>query len=130
VPPGQVAPGQVPARPPSDRAGAGLRILVALAVLAFLFAGAVMALVAIDLSDGPLCKDVLAGQAVLEDGECFDVSKAQQVIGSILLGLSAIAAAVVILSGIAFVIRGRGGRLVAIAAGAAIVLGALGLLIG
>lgn len=129
--PGQLPPGQAPSRPPSDRAGAVPRIGVALLVLLFLFAGAVMIAVSLDLGEGPRCEQVFAGEEPPdEDGKCLDASKTAQTISVVLVFLSGIAAAVVVLAGIAFVIRGRGGRLVAIAAAAAIVLGGLGILIG
>jgi hypothetical protein len=127
-PPPGAAPG---APPPSGKPGAGARVLVVIVALLFAFAGAVMIAVSLDLAEGPRCEQVLAGEEPPdEEGECLDASKNAQTISVVLTFLSGIAAAVVLLAGIFFAVTGRGGRLVAIAAGAAIVLGAIGLLVG
>jgi hypothetical protein len=138
-PPPGGAPQQPPPQPagapvgppvqPSQGATAGRRIAALIAALVFLFAGAVMIIASLDLADGPLCKDVESGQALPEDGECFDVSSTMQTVKTVLTFASGIAAAVVVLAGLFCLITARGGRIVVIAAGAAIVLGAVGILI-
>ena len=106
-------------------------MLVVIVALLFAFAGAVMIAVSLDLADGPRCEQVLAGEEPPdEEGECLDASKSAQTISVVLTFLSGIAAAVVLIAGIFFAVTGRFGRLVAIAAGAAIVLGGIGLVIG
>jgi hypothetical protein len=106
-------------------------VLVVIVAVLFAFAGAVMIAVSLDLAGGPRCEQVLAGEEPPdEEGECLDASKTAQTISVVSTFLSGIAAAVVLLGGIFFAVTGRGGRLVAIAAGAAIVLGAIGLLVG
>jgi hypothetical protein len=115
--------------PPSKGGIAGRRIAALIAALVFAFAGAVMIVASLDLADGPLCEDVAAGTALPEDGECFDVSSTMQTVKTVLTFASGIAAAVVFLAGLFCVVTGRGIRVVMVAAGAAIVLGALGILI-
>jgi hypothetical protein len=120
-----------PGRPPSDKLGGGWRALIAIVALLFAFAGAVMIAVSLDLAEGPRCEQVLAGEEPPdEEGECLDASKTAQTLSVVLTFLSGIAAAVVFLAGLFCAVTGRGARLVAIAAGAAIVLGVVGIIIG
>jgi TRAP-type C4-dicarboxylate transport system permease small subunit len=114
---------------PSEGGTAGRRIAALIAALIFAFAGAVMIVASLDLADGPLCEDVAAGTALPEDGECFDISSSMQTVKTVLTFASGIAAAVVFLAGLFCLFTGRGIRVVMIAAGTAIVLGALGILI-
>jgi TRAP-type C4-dicarboxylate transport system permease small subunit len=135
APPGgtpQQPPAGAPVGPPvqPSRGGtAGRRIAALVAALVFLFAGAVMIIASLDLADGPLCSDVASGEALPEDGECFDVSSTMQTVKTVLTAASGIAAAVVVLAGLFCLFTGRGGRIVVVAAGTAIVLGAVGILI-
>jgi hypothetical protein len=125
-------PGGGPAGPPvqqSTGGTAGRRIAALIAALVFLFAGAVMIIASLDLADGPLCSDVASGEAAPEDGECFDVSSTMQTVKTVLTFASGIAAAVVVLAGFFCLITGRGLRVIMIAAAAAIMLGAVGILI-
>jgi hypothetical protein len=117
-------PAAPPAAAPSDteKAGTGWRVIAGILAVLLAFAAAVMIAVAVDLADGPRCE-----QATF--GECYDVSKTEQTVGTILLFASGIASALAFLAGAYFVFRGRGGRTMAIAAGAAIVLGAIALVI-
>lgn len=128
--PGTPPPTPPPAGPPvrPAKGDTGWRVLTVIVALLFGFGGAVMIAVSLDLADGPLCDEVQVATE-LEDGECFDVSSTQQTIGTALLGLSGLAAGAVFLLGFFFVFTGRAGRAVAVAAGAAIVLGAIGFLI-
>jgi hypothetical protein len=119
------APPPEPSPPPSaaagtERAGAGRRVVAGVLVLLLAFAGAVMIAVAFDLADGPRCEQIAVG-------ECFDVSETTQTVGVILLFASGLSAVLAVGLGIYFMFRARGGRAMAIAAGAAIVLGAIAL---
>jgi len=106
-------------------------VLVVILALLFAFAGAVMIAVSLDLGEGPRCEQVTSGEEPPdENGECLDSSKTTQTLSVVLTFLSGLAAAVVVLAAIFFAIRGRGGRAIAIAAAAAILLGGLGILIG
>lgn len=120
-----------PGRPPSDKLGGGWRALIVIVALLFALAGIVMITVSLDLAEGPRCEQVLAGEEPPdEEGECLDASKTAQTLSVVLTFLSGIAAAMVVLAGLFCAITGRGARLVAIAAGAAIVLGVVGIIIG
>ena len=84
---------------------------------------------ALDLADGPLCEEVARGEALPEDGECFDIDSTMQTVKTVLTFASGVFAAIVVLAGLFCAFTGRGIRVVLIAAGAAIVLGAIGILI-
>ena len=136
-PPGAAPPPPPPpagapvGRPADDRAGTGPRILAVIVALVFLLAGAVMIVVSVDLAQGPRCEQVVSGEEPPdEDGECLNDSKSVQEMTVVLTFLSGIAAGLTVVAGILFAIRGRGWRLIAITAAAAIVLGGVGLLIG
>ena len=119
-----------PPVPPSSGGGtAGRRVAALIAALVFAFAGAVMIVASLDLADGPLCTDVASGEAAAEDGECFDISSSMQTVKTALTFASGIAAAVVLLAGIVCLFTARGVRVIVVAAVAAIVLGAAGILI-
>jgi hypothetical protein len=128
TPPRAGAPAGPPVQP-SSGGTAGRRIAALIAALVFAFAGAVMIVAALDLADGPLCEEVAAGEALPEDGECFDVSSTMQTVKTVLTFASGIAAAVVFLSGLFCLFTARGGRIVIISAGVAVALGAIGILI-
>jgi hypothetical protein len=111
--------------------GTGPRIVAVVVALIFLLAGAVMIVVSVDLGQGPRCEQVFSGEEPPdENGECLNDSKTIQTLTVVLTFLSGIAAAAVVLTAILFAVRGRGARLVAIAAGAAVVLGGIGLIVG
>jgi hypothetical protein len=126
----------VPQPPPPDaterRAGAGARVGAVVLALIFAFACAVMVAVMIDIGDTPTCEAVESGEATLEPGEneCFDSSETAKTASLILGWPSAVLAGLTVLLAIAFAIRGRGGRPLAIAAVAAVVLGGLSILVG
>ena len=101
-------------------------------VLALAFACAVMVIAMSDIGDTPTCDDVLSGKAQLPaDNECFDGSSAQKT-ASLVLGWPS-----GVLAGIAALVGGRSSPPPAAAdaccstlTGAAIVLGALSILVG
>jgi hypothetical protein len=124
-------PAPPPAAPGAERAGGGWRVLVGLLALVLAFGAAVMIAVSLDLAEGPRCEQVLAGEEPPdEEGECLDASKSAQTISVIFTFASGLAAAVAFLLAGYFVFRGRGGRAIAIAVAAAIVLGAIGIAVG
>ena len=123
------APVGPPIEPSKGGGIAGRRVGAVIAALIFAFAGAVMIVAALDLADGPLCEEVARGEALPEDGECFDIDSTMQTVKTVLTFASGVFAAIVVLAGLFCAFTGRGIRVVLIAAGAAIVLGAIGILI-
>jgi len=122
-----------PPPPPTteERGGAGWRVLAVILALALAFACAVMVVAMVDIGDTPTCDDVLSGEAAVpSDGECFDGSSTQKTISLILGWPSAVLAGIAALMALFFTFTGRQGRLVLQLTGAAIVLGALSILIG
>ena len=122
-----------PPPPPTteERGGAGWRVLAVILALALAFACAVMVVAMVDIGDTPTCDDVLSGEAAVpSDGECFDGSSTQKTISLILGWPSAVLAGIAALVALFFTFTGRQGRLVLQLTGAAIVLGALSILIG
>jgi hypothetical protein len=121
-----------PAAPQPEKAGAGLRILAVFAGLVLGFAAAIMIAVQIDIGGAPRCDDPEALVEALAEGEedCYEGSSTQKVISLVLGWPSAILAALACLAAFYFAARGLRGRLVIQLAVAAIVLGALSILIG
>jgi hypothetical protein len=134
TPPAERATTPPPPPPPptrEDRAGGGWRVLAVILALALAFACAVMVVAMVDIGDTPTCDDVLSGEAAVPaDGECFDGSSTQKTISLILGWPSAVLAGIAALVALFFTVSGRQGRLVLQLTGAAIVLGALSILIG
>jgi hypothetical protein len=143
TPPPRQEPSQVrtdvPQPPPPEaterKAGAGARVGAVVLALIFAFACAVMVAVMIDIGDSPICSDRQAVQeAIAESGgqtvECFDSTSTAKTASLILGWPSAVLAGLTVLLGLAFAIRGRGGRALAIVAIAAVVLGGLSILVG
>ena len=134
TPPAEPAAEPPPPPPPTgadaDSAGWGWRLLGLLLALALAFACAVMILVATDLSDTPTCNDVRAGVEVPKDGECYDGSSTAKTIQVVLAWPSGILAGIAALVGLFFTITGRRSRLLLQLTAAAIVLGALSILVG
>jgi hypothetical protein len=134
TPPAERATTPPPPPPPptrEDRAGGGWRVLAVILALALAFACAVMVVAMVDIGDTPSCDDVLSGEAAVPaDGECFDGSSTQKTISLILGWPSAVLAGIAALVALFFTFTGRQGRLVLQLTGAAIVLGALSILIG
>jgi hypothetical protein len=126
---------QPPPEPVDKKAGAGARAGgVALAII-FAFAAAVMVAVMLEIGDSPLCDDPAAVQEAIRESpgetvECFEGSDTAKTASLILGWPSAVLGALVVLLGLAFAIRGRGGRTLAIVGVAAVVLGGLSILVG
>jgi hypothetical protein len=123
---------QPPPEPVEEKAGAGARAGAVVLALIFAFAAAVMIAVMADIGDTPTCEDIQSGEATLAPGEneCFDGSSTEKTASLVLGWPSGILGAIVVLLGLAFAIRGRGGRPLAITAVAAVVLGGLSILVG
>jgi hypothetical protein len=123
---------QPPPEPVEEKAGAGARAGAVVLALIFAFAAAVMIAVMADIGDTPTCEDIRTGEATLEPGEteCFDGSSTEKTASLVLGWPSGILGAIVVLLSLAFAIRGRGGRPLAITAVAAVVLGGLSILVG
>jgi hypothetical protein len=99
--------------------------------LALAFACAVMVVAMSDIGGTPTCDDVLSGKAQLpSDNECFDGSSAQKTISLVLGWPSGVLAGIAALVAVFFAATGRQGRLLLTLTGAAIVLGALSILVG
>lgn len=128
-PPPPPAPGD------SGKASGGMRALGLLLALVLAFGAAVMILVAIDIGDTATCEDfvsdVTSGETTLSlDDECFDGSSTQKAVSVVLAWASGIVGAVAVLIALMFAFTGTRGGLLARAAGAAVVLGALSIVIG
>ncbi len=129
------AAGPTPPAPPaatgdSEKAGAGARLGVAVLALVLAFCAAVAVVAMADISSLTPCDDVTSLSQLNSEGECFDGSSAKKVISLIFGWPGAILAVISVLLAIAFVIRGRGGRILAISIGGAVVLFGLSILIG
>jgi hypothetical protein len=105
-----------------QKAGAGMRILALVMGVLLLFGAAVMALVVINPDDIPLCSDRAAALAA---GECFDVSKTQDTISTILAVPAGILAAIAGLLGFYVAFTGRRAQQMLKLGGAAVALGIL-----
>ncbi len=132
---GNPASGQAATPPPpppatdtdDGKAGGGWRLLAVLLALALAFACAVMVMVAIDIADTPLLDDCAADPTC---NEYFEGSSAQKTIYVILAWPSAVLAGLAALTALFFAATGRRGRLLLQLTGAAVVLGALAIVIG
>jgi hypothetical protein len=124
-----------PAQPPppattateTEKPSGGWRALAVLLGLALLFAGAVMIAVMVDLGDTPL-KDECAVDPTCS--EYFDGSDTAKTITLVLGYASGAAAGIAALLAFYFAATGRRGRLLLQLTGAAIILGALALIVG
>jgi hypothetical protein len=130
-------PAQPPPPPPETRTsgpgaqGAGWRLLAIVLALALAFAAAVMIIVAVDIGDTATCEDVRAGEALPNDeGECYDGSSTAKTIQVALAWPSGVLAGLAALVALYFAVTGLRSRLLLQLTGAAIVLGALSILIG
>jgi hypothetical protein len=128
-------PPPAPATGDSGKASGGMRALGLLLALVLAFGAAVMILVAIDIGDTSTCEDfvsdVTSGEVTLSlDDECFDGSSAQKAISVGLAWASGIVGAVAVLIALMFAFTGTRGGTLARVAGAAVVLGALSIVIG
>jgi hypothetical protein len=127
-------PPPAPSAEPGKSSG-GMRALAALLALVLAFGAAVMILVAIDIGDTSTCdqlrEDVESGEVVLDlDDECFDGSSGQKAVSVILAWASGIVGALAALLALLFAITGTRGPLLVRAAGAAVALGVLSIVIG
>jgi hypothetical protein len=114
-----------------QKATMGWRLLAIVLFLALAFACAVMVIAMSDIGSTPTCEDVLSGKAQLpSDNECFDGSSAQKTISLVLGWPSGVLAGIAALVAVFFAATGRQGRLLLTLTGAAIVLGALSILVG
>jgi hypothetical protein len=114
-----------------EKASGGWRVLAVVLFLALAFACAVMVIAMSDIGSTPTCRDVLSGKASLpSDNECFDGSSAQKTASLVLGWPSGVLAGIAALIAIFFAATGRRGRLLVMVTSAAIVLGALSILIG
>ncbi len=132
-PAGDTSPPPPPPPPTAQESkpSGGWRALAVLLALALAFACAVMVIAMGDIGDTPTCDDVLSGEAELpSDNECFDGSSTQKTISLVLGWPSGVLAGIAALVALFFASTGRQGRLVLRLTGAAIVLGALSILIG
>lgn len=131
TPPADSPPPPPPTAGEDEKASGGWRALGVVLALALAFACAVMIVAMGEIGDTPTCDDILSGEAALPaDGECFDGSSAQKTISLILGWPSGILAGIAALMALYFAATGRRGRLLLQLTGAAIVLGALSILIG
>jgi hypothetical protein len=130
VPPAQTPPPAASQPPPGpEKAGGGTRALAVILAIILGFGAAVMIVVGIDINDIASCDNP---EEVIASGEteCFDGSED---IKPVVVGLaiaSGVIGALGFLAGIAFAITGTRGRLFAQLGAAAVVLGALALIIG
>ena len=136
-PPPSSQTGDAPPPPPppvvdgEPKATAGWRALAVILFLALAFACAVMVIAMSDIGSTPTCDDVLSGNAQLpSDNECFDGSSAQKTASLVLGWPSGVLAGIAALVAVFFAATGRRGRLLLTLTGAAIVLGALSILVG
>jgi hypothetical protein len=122
-----------PAPPPAEpersgeKASGGMRLLALVLVLALLFAGAVMAVIAINPDDIPRCDQPAEAVAA---GECYDITATQETIGRVLAAISAVFAGIAALAGLAVLFTGRGTALMLRLLVVALVLGGLAVLVG
>ena len=100
-----------------------------LLALALAFACAVMVIAMVDIGETATCDDP---QGIIESGknECFDGSSGQKTASLILGWPSGVLAGIAALVALYFAATGRRGRLLLQLTGAAIVLGALSIVIG
>jgi hypothetical protein len=129
---GTAPPPPPPTTPAGEpKASGGWRALAIILFLALAFACAVMVIAMSDIGDTPTCDDVLSGKAQLpSDNECFDGSSAQKTAALVLGWPSGVLAGIAALFAIYFAATGLRGRMLLTLTGAAIVLGALSILIG
>ncbi|MGI8727421.1 MAG: hypothetical protein ACR2K6_07045 [Solirubrobacterales bacterium] len=113
------------------KAGVGARVGAAFGALLLAFLAAVAVIAMADIGSLTPCEDIGSDASLLSaDGECFDGSSTRQTLTLIVGWPGAALAVASVLLAIAFVVRGRGGRLAigAILAGA--LLFGLSILVG
>lgn len=114
----------------ASRAGVGPRLLAVAGSLVLAFLAAVAVIAMADIGALTPCEEAIGNPSLLSaDGECFDGSSTEQTL-SLILGWPGAALAVAsVLLALAFVVRGRGGRLPIIAIVAGAVLFGLSILV-
>jgi hypothetical protein len=131
APPPPPPPPSPTAAPEDGKASGGWRALGLVLALVLAFACAVMVIAMADIGDTPTCKDVLSGKVAPPlDNECFDGSSAQKTASLVLGWPSGVLAGVAALLALMFTFTGRRGGLLLRLTAAAVVLGALSILIG
>ncbi len=125
----QPPPPAAPVTEDDGKAGGGWRALSVILFLALAFACAVMIIAMADIADTPIEEDCFPPPT----GDCteyFDGSSAQKT-GTLVLGFpSGVIAGIAALVALYFAATGRRGRLLLQLTGAAIVLGAVSILVG
>lgn len=121
-----------PGPPPEERSPstAGPRIVAGIGTLVLLFIALVAILVVVDVADTTPCDDVTSTADLNDEGECYDRSSAVKTLVLIIGSIGALATLAAAGLALAYAIRGRGGRLLLQAIGAAVVLLGLTLIIG
>jgi hypothetical protein len=116
---------------PAERGGGASRALAVILFLVLLLGSAIMIIAATDIAGTSLCRDVTVQDAIQDpNGECFDGSSLQKVLSVAIGYLSGGVGAIAALLAIAYTFTGRRGRLVAIAAVAAVVLAGISIGVG
>lgn len=133
TPPPPAAGSTTPPPPPpptanEGKAPGGWRALAVLLALALAFASAVMVIAMADIGDKPVGLEEC--QATPGCTEYFDGSSTQKTIALILGWPSGVLAGIAALVALYFAVTGRRGRLLLQLTGAAVVLGALSILVG
>lgn len=122
-----------PPPPPADRsdgkAGGGWRALAVVLALALAFGVAVMFVVAINPDDTPRCEQITSGE-VVGATECYDITETQESVQMVLAWAAGVVGAIALLLALAFAATGRRGSLLVKVTVAALVLGAIVVVIG
>jgi hypothetical protein len=121
-------PAEPPPAAPSRRDGS--RVAAALGALVLLFVALIAVLVVVDVAGTTPCDDVKTIADLNDDGECYDRSSGVKTFVVIIGSLGALAALAAAGLAVAYLVRGRGGRLLVQATVAAVVLLGLTLIIG
>lgn len=109
----------------------GLRVGAVVLALAIALGAAIMVAAMLLLGDTATCDAVRAGEALPNsDGECFDGSGAAKTASMIFGWPGAALTALAAVLGLAFAIRGRGGRLFLGALAAGAILDAISIIVG
>jgi hypothetical protein len=109
----------------------GTRALILLLAGALVLASVVMVITVLELADTPTCADVEAQKALPnDDGDCYTDSATAKTIQTAFGWPSAVLAALAALVALLFAFTGRRGALVLPLTGAALVTGAVSILIG
>jgi hypothetical protein len=119
-----------PPAPAEEKAPAAPRIAAAIGVIVLLFIALVAILVVADVADTKPCDEVTSVADLNSDGECYDRSSTVKTIVLIIGSIGALLTIVSAGLALAFAIRGRGGRQLVQAIGAAVFFLALTMIVG